>query len=484
MLGLIGILFALSLLMYLSYRGLSVLILGPLLALFAALFSGENTLLGLYTQVFMKAMGGFVISYFPLFLVGALFGKLMEDSGAAQSIASWVIRRLGRKHAALAIIMACAILTYGGVSLFVVAFALYPTAAHLFRRLNIPKRLVPACIGLGAFTFTMTALPGSPAIQNTIPAPYFGTTPFAAPGLGIIAALIMFAVGYYWILNQATLAKASGEGYGRHGDNSREPDWEIREHAESEGFDIREIDVAMEGHHHKVPSYIALLPPVVVIVANYILSAHVLPHMDVSYLAQPEFGATSLSAVKGIWSTLLSLILAILVLIATTRKNFKSLRASLDGGANASVSPVFNTASMVGFGAVIACLPAFVLLRDLVLGIGQSNVLLSLGISVNVLAGITGSASGGMSIALQTLGQHYVHAAQEAGLSPELLHRVTTIATGGLDTLPHNGAVITLLGICGMTHRQAYKDLFFAIIPGPLLALAAVVILGSCFGTF
>jgi len=484
MFGVVGIFLALGLMMYLAYRGISVLVLAPLLGLMAALFAGETTLLGLYTQVFMKATGGFIISYFPLFLAGAIFGKLMDDSGAAQSIATWVVKRMGRKHALLGIVCACAILTYGGVSLFVVAFAIYPIATHLFRSLKIPKRLVPATIALGAFTFTMTAMPGSPAIQNTIPTPYFGTTPFAAPILGLIASFIMLAMGYLWIKMQARRAKAKGEGYGKHDDEMQGMDWEMREHAEAEGFDIREVDVAMEGHHRKVSIVAAMLPILVVIVANYVFSNLVLPHLDVSYLAKPEFGSTKLSSVLGIWSTLLSLMLGVIVLIVVNRKRFKSFRASVDGGANASVAPVFNTASMVGFGAIIAGLPAFEVLRDLVLTLGHGNVLVSLGISVNVLAGITGSASGGMSIALQTLGGYYMQAAQAAGISPELLHRVTTIATGGLDTLPHNGAVITLLSISNLKHREAYKDIFFAVVPGPLVALVVVIVLGSLFGSF
>lgn len=484
MFGLSGILLALGLMMYLAYRGVSVLVLAPVLALMAALLSGQSHILGLYTQVFMKATGGFIISYFPLFIAGAIFGKMMDDCGAAESIARWIVKVMGETRAIMAIILACAVLTYGGVSLFVVAFAMYPIAARLFRHAHLPKRLLPATIALGAFTFTMTALPGSPAIQNAIPAPYFGTTPWAAPWLGVIAALIMAVTGYLWIAHQAHQARKMGEGYGRHGTKPHALDWELREHAEAEGFDIREVDVAMEGHHAKLSMFRAILPVLVVILGNYLFSTHIFPRLDASYLQRPEFGGVSLSSVMGIWSTLSALVVGALVLLAINGRKFKNFRASLDGGANASVVPVFNTASMVGFGAIIASLPAFECLRDLVLGGGQGNMLVSLGVSINALAGLTGSASGGMSIALQTLGETYKQMATAANINPELLHRVTTIATGGLDTLPHNGAVITLLGICNLTHREAYKDLFMAVVPGPLLALVAVIALGTAFGSF
>ena len=191
MMGIAGIVASLVLLIFLAYRGISVLLLAPAMALLAVLFSPEAPLLASYTQVFMTALAGFVALYFPLFLLGALFGKLMEASGAARAIADGIAAALGRERAILAIVLACAVLTYGGVSLFVVAFAVYPIAAALFREAKLPKRLLPATIALGAFTFTMTALPGTPAIQNAIPMPFFGTTPFAAPGLGVIGALVM-----------------------------------------------------------------------------------------------------------------------------------------------------------------------------------------------------------------------------------------------------------------------------------------------------
>lgn len=207
--GLLGIVLALGLLIWLAYRGISVLVLGPLCALLAVLLAGAP-LLASYTQVFMPALGRFIVAFFPLFLLGAIFGKLMEDSGSARSIAHWLVARLGSQRAILAVVLACAVLTYGGVSLFVVAFAMYPVAVALFRAADIPKRLIPATIALGAFTFTMTALPGTPAIQNAIPMPYFGTTAFAAPGLGVIAGLVMLGLGLGWLRRRASAARAAG----------------------------------------------------------------------------------------------------------------------------------------------------------------------------------------------------------------------------------------------------------------------------------
>lgn len=199
-----AIVISLLCLMFFAYRGYSVLLLAPLMATLVVLLSGDiATMLPIYTDTFMGALGGYLLKFFPIFLLGALFGRLMADSGAASAIANWITRVLGEKHAILTVVLACALLTYGGVSLFVVAFAIYPIGRELFRAADIPKRLIPATIALGSFTFTMTALPGTPAIQNAIPIPYYGTNAFAAPGLGIIAAIVMFSVGWWWLTRPA-----------------------------------------------------------------------------------------------------------------------------------------------------------------------------------------------------------------------------------------------------------------------------------------
>ena len=482
--GLFGVLLSLGLLMYLAYRGVSVLILGPVMALVAVIFAGGVPLLATYTQIFMPAAGQFIVLYFPLFLLGAIFGKLMDDSGAALSIARSIVNRLGKDRAMLAVVLACALLTYGGVSLFVVAFAVFPIAAALFREAQIPKRLIPATIALGAFTFTMTALPGTPAIQNAIPMPFFGTTPFAAPGLGIIGALIMFGLGQFWLERQARRAAKSGEDYGDHPDAQPAMTKDMRVHSQGEGFDVVEIAQQKPEAQRNLPSFTMAVAPIIIVISlNYILSTHVFPALDTTYLQEPQYGPTTIESVRGVWAIICSLTAASLFLIVANFKRITTLRQTVDSGANAAVLPIFNTASLVGFGAVIASLPAFMLIQGAVDGIG-GGPLVSLAVSVNILAGVTGSASGGMSIALQTLGDQYLAMAQEANITPELLHRVTTIATGGLDSLPHNGAVVTLLGICGLTHKQAYKDLFFVAVLFPIAALVIVVTLGSLFGAF
>ncbi|WP_431483259.1 GntP family permease [Pseudomonas solani] len=460
--GTLGILLSLALLMFLAYRGYNVLILAPLMALLAVLFAGDAALmLPTYTQVFMKSLGGYLIQFFPLFLLGAIFGKLMDDSGSARAIAQGIVTRLGRERAILAIVLACGLLTYGGVSLFVVAFAVYPIGTALFREAGIPKRLLPGAIALGAFTFTMTALPGTPAIQNAIPSPFFGTDAFAAPILGLIGGLIMLGLGSWWLAAQARTLMAAGEGYGSHKDDP----------TEQSGLPVTGF-------------WLALLPILLVIALNFLMAKQVLPNLDTSYLAKPEFGGLQdAKSVIGIWSIIVALGAAVLLLIGLHWPRWVDLKQSLNDGTFGSMLPILNTASEVGYGTVIASLAGFVVIRDLVLSV-PGNPLVSEAVAVNILAGITGSASGGMSIALKTLGAQYLEMANAAGISPELLHRVAAMASGCMDTLPHNGAVISLLAICKLTHRDSYRFIFMNTVIFPLAALVVVITLGSLFGSF
>lgn len=457
MIGVIGIILSLGLLMYLAYKGVSVIILAPCLALLATcfgLFQGESVhLLATYTEQFMGALAGYVKSYFPIFMLGAIFGKIMDDTGAAKSIAAAVSGKLGKSQAILAVVISCAIITYGGVSLFVAVFAIYPIGAELFKEAGIPKRFLPGAIALGAFTFTMTAVPGTPQIQNAIPMKYLGTDAYAAPILGIVAAVIMFVGGVLWLTWRSKIAMAAGEDYGVH----------------DEHFELEDAD-------RKLPPFILSIAPVVlVIVTNFIFSRYVFKDMDAAYLE--EYG-TTLSAVIGNWSLIMALVISVIFSLVVFRKQFKSILQSLKDGVQGSFLAVMNTASEVGYGNVIAGLTAYGVITAFITGI-SSNPLVGTAITSSVMAGVTGSASGGLSIALETMGDQFLAAANASGLSPEAIHRVAAVACGGLDTLPHNGAVITLLGITGMTHKQSYLHIGMCTVVIPSIAVVTIIILGS-----
>src|SRR5262245_26845243 len=339
--GLVGILIGLGLLIWLAFRGWSVLLLAPSAALVAAAFAGEP-LLAHWTQTFMGSAANFFAPFFPLFLLGALFGKLMEDTGSVSAIARFTIERLGAGRAVLAVVLAWALVTYVGVSLFVAFFVLAPMAQELFRSAHVPRRLMPAAIVLGTSTFTMSALPGTPSIQNAIPMPFFATTPFAAPGLGIIASAIMLGFGLWWLNREENRARAAAEGFG---EGSPAPadrlagDELLRERATA----AREFDPAELTHgglaQKPPPIAKAALPLLVVIAVNLLMSLLVLPRLDAGYLAEPRWGATTLSAVAGVWSVATALTCAIAAAIAVNWRRLPDLRKTMDAGANASVLP-------------------------------------------------------------------------------------------------------------------------------------------------
>jgi H+/gluconate symporter-like permease len=461
MIGVLGILLSLGLLMYLAYRGVNVLLVAPLLALLATVIGGDTRLLAVLSQIYMKSLGGFVTGYFALFMLGAILGRLMADSGSASAIARWIVGRLGAKQALLAIVLACAILTYGGVSVLVVIFAAYPIAVAIFRSSGTPKRFIPAAVLLGGATFTLSGIPGTPSIQNAMPIAFFGTDTFAAPGVGSIGGLVMFLFGWWWLNLRARKAAAAGEGYGDH-----------------------PLDAQDAAPTAGEPSLVvAFLPLLMVLVGNIAMTWWIIPAMDLAYLKEPRFGGVGVNDVRGLWALVTALGLANVMAVLLHWSRWHDLKGSLNQGTFSSMLPIFNTASEIAYGAVIASLAGFAAVQAALAAL-TPNVLVNEAIAVNIMAGITGSAAGGLGLALGMLGKTYVAAASTAGISPELLHRVAAIACGGLDSLPHNGAVITMLGICRLTHREAYFDMFMVSVVGPLLALAVVLVFGSTFGSF
>ena len=435
------VLLALALLMFVAYRGFSVIMFAPVCALLAVLFTDPALVLPMFSGVFMDKMVGFIKSYLPVFLLGAVFGKVIELSGFARSIVLAVIRLVGRERSMLSIVLVCALLTYGGVSLFVVVFAVYPFAAEMFRQGGIPKRLIPGTIALGAFTFTMDALPGSPQIQNIIPTTFFKTDTWAAPWMGVIGSVFILAAGLAYLEWRRRRAAAAGEGYGTKLVNEPEPFTE-----------------------EKLPNaWLAVSPLVIVGVMNIVLTKLLPRFYGETHTAQLPGMAkpltTQVSSVVAIWAVEGALLLGILTVVVLA---FRPIKERFAEGSKTAIAGALlaatNTASEYGFGGVIAALPGFLVIADGLKAI--PGVLVNEAITVTALAGITGSASGGMSIALATMADSFVAGAQSAGIPLEVLHRVAAMASGGMDTLPHNGAVITLLAVTGLTHKDSYRDIF------------------------
>lgn len=465
-----GIIASLVLLITLAYRGVPVIIAAPIASVVAVVFSGAP-ILASYTEIFMPAMADFVGSWFPVFLTGAIFGVLMTITGYAESIARTVTRLVGTRSAIAATVVTSALMTYGGISLFVVAFVMYPLARELFRVADIPRRLIPATIALGIFTFTMTALPGSPQVQNIIPGQFFDTGSFAAPGVGLLGGMMIFGLGMAWL--------------------------EYRRHAlmkKQERFDSPQSQQVIGGPADDgatgdvktlapTKTLVPFLPLLTVFAVNFSCTLVIFPRLDWSYLQEDQFGGIVMDSRAGLWAVLLGIVAAILLIVALNFRNLKELRIGFTDGVKRSMLPIFSTASEVGYGAVVASVAAFAVVRDSVFNMGL-NALWTSVMTVSITAGLTGSSSGGMTIALNALGDDLRALAVSDGTSLEAMHRLTAMAAGGLDTLPHSGAVVTLLIVCGLTHRQAYKDLGIVTIGAPVLTVLVLGGLVTAVGSF
>ncbi len=421
--SLCGIIIGLCVLIFLAYKGHSIIWVAPLCAMIVAVMGGIS-ILNAYLGDYIKGMADYIVSWFPAFFLGAVYGKIMDMTGSARSLASKLVSVIGSKFAVAAVVLPCLLMTYGGISLFVVVFVIYPMGYAIYREANLPRTLLPGAIAFGAFGITMTAIPGTPQIQNIIPTTYYGTTATAAPLMGIVAAILIAIPGYLYLEWRCYNARKKGLGF-----------------VEDDQYKENAISVSEQPSWHWLSG---LLPLIIVV-----LMLNVLPGI----LAKAGIAE---------WTTSQSIVVAlmggILVTCLMNIKQFKVLLPAINEGANGSLVAIMNTACAVGFGSVVKIVPGFALLKKAMLNM-PGSILFSEAVAVNVLAGATGSASGGMSIALEVLAPQYLEKAVSIGMNPELLHRIASLASGGLDTLPHNGAVLTLLAVSHCKHKESYLDI-------------------------
>jgi H+/gluconate symporter-like permease len=431
MLSLIGLVGGLLLLIVLTIRGMNLFIAAPSCALLVALTSGIPIFIGdlNFVHAYMQGFSGFIASWFFMFLLGSLFGKFMEDTGAADAVARWIISKLGRQQAVVAVVLACAILTYGGVSVFIVAFSVYPMALSLFKDANLPRRFIPAALAFGSVTFTMTSA-GSPEIQNWIPIKYLGTSPFAAWEVSLVVAIFMATFGFWWIRRMINKALANGEKF------------EHREH---------DPKIPERDYPHPITGIIPLL---VVLILSFSL------HESLQQLAL-------IVALGG----------GVLTLMLINFRHFHNMQNAITAGTTGALIAIGNTSAVVGFGSIAKATTAFQSAVEVMSNI-PGNELIGAAIAISVIAGLTGSASGGQVIALPLLAPGYL----DQGVDPEELHRVVSISSGALDSLPHNGYVVTTIrAICNETHQQAYWAVGALTVVVPLCGLALAITLFSWF---
>lgn len=425
MLSMIGLIGGLVLLIILTLRGMNLFISAPLCAVVVALCSGIPLFTGEvnFVSAYMDGFASFVAAWFFMFLLGSMFGKFMEDTGAADSVAQWIINKLGRKQAVLAVVLACAILTYGGVSVFVVAFSVYPMALSLFKDANLPRRFIPAALAFGSVTFTMTSA-GSPEIQNWIPIKYLGTSPYAAWEVSLVVAVLMATFGYWWLRKIINRAIANGE-----------------------RFEAREGDPVLLDR--ELPKPVLSLIPLLVV-------------LGLSFFFHDELAQNAL---------IVALLGGVIAIAVINFKHFHRPQLAISEATTGALVAIGNTAAVVGFGSIAKITPAFDTAVTAMTNL-PGNELVGAAVAVSVIAGLTGSASGGQAIALPEVGPHYM----QAGVNPEQLHRIVSISSGALDSLPHNGYVVTTIrAICNETHSAAYWAVAAVTVVVPLLGLAVAI---------
>jgi H+/gluconate symporter-like permease len=429
MVSMIGLVGGLLLLTVLALRGWNLFIAAPLCALIVGLTGGLDIFpqddSAAFVTTYMNGFASFVAAWFLMFLLGSLFGKFMEDTGSADSLARYIVNKLGMQHAVAAVVLSCAILTYGGVSVFIVAFSVYPMALSLFKDANLPRRFIPGALAFGSVTFTMTTA-GSPEIQNWIPIKYLHTSPFAAWEVSFIVAIFMATLGFWWLQRMIRKAVANGE------------------HFESRPMDPH---IPERDYPHPITGIVPLL---VVLAISFFF------HQS---LAQ--------------YALILALGSGCVSIMLINYKHFHNMQKAINEGTTGSLIAIGNTSAVVGFGTVAKASPAFAVAVAAMTGI-PGNELIGAAIAVTVIAGLTGSASGGLSIALPVLAPYYA----ETSVNPEQLHRISSIASGALDSLPHNGYVVTTVrAICGETHQSAYWPIAALTVAVPTLGLIMAVIL-------
>jgi H+/gluconate symporter-like permease len=425
------------LLIILAYRGVELLIAAPLCALLVALSSGFALFPQLaaegapsFTAAYMQGFVGFVQTWFFMFLLGSLFGKIMEASGAADSVADWIVARLGARHAVLAVVLACAVLTYGGVSLFVVAFSVYPMALSLFRAADVPRRFIPGALAFGSVTFSMTTA-GSPEIQNWIPIKFLGTTPYAAWPVSLVVAVAMALFGYWWLAKLVKRALARGERF------------------------VARTDDPPRAERDLPAVWRAALPLLAVLGVAFIWHDSLKESALIVAL-----GAGCLAALAIHWRFLIG-----------------RLTLAAGEGSLGALIAICNTSAVVGFGGVAKLTAGFHAAVAAMTSL-PGDPLIGAAVAVSVIAGLTGSASGGQTIALPLLAPFYLG----QGVDPQALHRVVALSSGGLDSLPHNGYVVTTIrAICRESYAAAYPAVGILTVIVPLLGTVLAVALFSFF---
>lgn len=437
--GSLGVLLGVAAIIYFSLKEINIIIAAPLATVIVVLLNQMDvvtSLLGNQPNNYMGALSTYILNYFAIFLLGSILAKLMEASNATVSIADFILQKVGYDNpyrVLVAIFIISAILTYGGISLFVVMFAVLPLAKSLFKKMDLAWNLIQVPLWLGIATITMTVLPGTPAIQNVIPIQYLDTSLTAAAIPSILGGIGCVIFGLFYM--NYTLKKSLAKG---------------------ENFSTYTSGAQTEASDRKQPPFIASIMPLTILVLIAI-SGSVLGNdfikKNIIYVA---------------------LIVGILLALILFYRYIPDKIGSLSVGATGSVGPIFATSSAVAFGAVVMIAPGFKIFSDLILNIPGSP-LISLTVLTSAMSAITGSSSGALGIVMPNFSEYYL----STGLNPEMIHRVAAVASNILTIVPQSGVLLTFLSLTGLNHKTGFKQAFTTVFMGTLIAEIIIIIVGS-----
>lgn len=433
MVGIIGLILAIIFLIVGAYKGLGALPLSLIGACIVALTNGMN-LWDALSQFYMGGYAGTYSSYFLLFAFSGLYAKIMDNAGCTTIIGYKMIDWFGKKNVILVSILITAILTYGGVSLFVVIFAVGPIVFMLMKEADLPRSMIPGMIYVGAATFTMTALPGSPQLTNIIPTSYIGTSMTAAPILGIICSIALFVFGFIYIKKETAKRVAAGE------------NWTFPENYNTKNMEVKDRSL--------LPAAWKAFVPMIFLIAFIIVGGR--------FIAD----ATLLACIAMLLASLIAYILNYDHL-----KSF-SIKKILTDGLGDAIPAIGGLAAVVAFGTVVQNSAAFASIVESVLSLDLSPYLKGI-VSTAVISGVTGSSSGGLRVMYQSMSEFFI----ASGCNLDILHRLTAIAAGSLDSLPHCSGLFLLLAYTGLSHKEGYVPVFVVsvIIPAVVVIAATIV---------
>ncbi|MDR1365754.1 MAG: hypothetical protein LBJ03_01525 [Holosporales bacterium] len=453
MLSIISIFATTALLSYLVYRGNTILLFSAFCTLLLVILSGGKITDEVkYIQVLLFALSKYFVLYFPIFLLGGIFGNLMKESGYSKVIAYWLAEKVGREQAILSTLLLCAVLTYSGLSLFVIAFITYPVIKPLFQCANIPKRLIPATISFGSFTFTMTAFPGSLTAANVMPTSFFHTDIYAASTLGIICGSAMFILGMLWLNYRVKQAYLLEEGYVK-------------------DFLFKEQELLDSSNSFTV----AVLPLVIIVAVGLLLPDYIDLIPDRDFLLKRQYAASDINTfVSNIYISI-GLLMGISAILASSYRTLSGIKKIVNKGAEFSLTPIVSTASVMGYCAVVSAVPAFTALKELLASFAVGNPILSSSLTSMVLSACAGSASGALGMVLDNMGEALYKSATLLGVDMEIVHRITSMSVGVFDSIPSNGAIISVMTITSLTFKESYKDIFVTTIVIPLIIVTGAV---------